>query len=142
MSRLQLFDPELNDPIEAMFKRFMAPMRLDQPMPPMAMRLDVSEKDDAYIIKADLPGVKKEDINIRIEGNVVHIEAQAKQEKEVKSEDEKVLRSERYYGVLSRTLSLAEDVDEDKATARYENGVLTLELPKKTTSTAKHLTIQ
>lgn len=142
MSRLQLFDPDLSDPAEALFRRFFAPMRFESGTPPMSMRLDLSEKEGAYLIKADLPGVKKEDINVRIEGNVVHIEAQSRQEKEVKDKDEKVLRSERYFGTISRTLALADDVDESKANAKYDNGVLTLELPKKQGAAAKRISVQ
>jgi HSP20 family protein len=86
--------------------------------------------------------VKKEDINVRIDGNVVQIDAEVKREKETKGEGGKVLRSERYYGTVSRTFSLADDVDESKADAKYVDGVLTLQLPKKTTTAARKLTVQ
>lgn len=142
MSRLQLFDSDLNDSMESMFRRFFAPTRFESGLPPMSMRLDVAEKDGAYLIKADLPGVKKEDISIRIDGNLVHIEAQSRQEKETRDEKEKILRSERHYGTISRTLGLAEDVDDAKANARYENGVLTLELPKKQGAATRRITVQ
>lgn len=74
-------------------------------------------------------------------GNIVQIDAESKQEKEVK-EKGKLLRSERYYGSISRTFSLSQDVDEAKAVAKYENGVLNLELPKKETTASKRLTVQ
>ncbi|WP_338052439.1 Hsp20/alpha crystallin family protein [Rhodoferax sediminis] len=106
------------------------------------MRLDLSEKDNTYVVKADLPGVKKEDINVRIDGNVVQIDAEVKQEKETKGNGNKVLRSERYYGNVSRTFSLAQDVDDTKAQAKYADGVLTLELPKKATAASKKLAVQ
>jgi HSP20 family protein len=142
MSRLQLFDPDLNDPMEAMFRRLFWPARIESPIPSMSMRLDVAEKDGAYLIKADLPGVRKEDISIRIEGNLVHIEAQSRQEKETRGEGEKILRSERHYGTISRTLGLAEDVDDAKANARYDNGVLTLELPKRKGAATRRIAVQ
>ena len=85
--------------------------------------------------------MKKEDINVRIDGNIVQIDAEVKEEKDTK-EGGKLLRSERYYGAISRAFTLAQDVDEAKATAKCENGVLTLVLPKKTTSMSKKLTIQ
>jgi HSP20 family protein len=78
---------------------------------------------------------------VRIDGNLVQIDAETKGEKEVKENGGKVLRNERYYGSVSRSFSLTQDVDETKASAKYENGVLTLELPKKATSASKRLTI-
>jgi HSP20 family protein len=106
------------------------------------MRVDVSELDNAYEVKADIPGVKKEDINVRIDGNVVQIDAEVKRESESKDKGGKVLRSERYYGNISRSFSLADDVDEAKAEAKYAEGVLTLKLPKKTTAAARKVAVQ
>ena len=140
MSNLRVFEPAL-DSFESMFKRLMTPMRFESEARALEMRVDVSEKDNAYTVRADLPGVKKEDINVRIDGNIVQIDAEVKEEKDTK-EGGKVLRSERYYGSISRAFTLAQDVDESKATAKCENGVLTLVLPKKTTTTSKKLTIQ
>ncbi|MES2228314.1 MAG: Hsp20/alpha crystallin family protein [Pseudomonadota bacterium] len=91
-------------------------------------------------MKADVPGVAKDDIDVRIDGNQVTISAEIKKEQEEKK-DGRVLRSERQYGYASRTFSLACDVDEAKSVARYENGVLQLTLPKKTTSGSKRLPI-
>lgn len=106
------------------------------------MRVDVTEKDNAYLVKADIPGVKKEDINVRIDGNIVQIDAEVKREKETKGNGDKILRSERYWGNISRTFSLAQDVDDSKVVAKYADGVLTLELPKKATSETKKITVQ
>jgi HSP20 family protein len=141
MTRLQLFEPAFTAPFESAFRRFFSPARLDMDIQPLDMRLDVSEKEHAYIVKADIPGVKKEDINVRIDGNVVQIDAEIKHEKESRGDGGKVLRSERYYGTVSRTFSLGQDVDEAKADARYADGVLTLELPKKATAASKKLAI-
>jgi HSP20 family protein len=141
MASLRLFDPTLNDPLDTMFRRFLSPMRMDRNLEELDIRVDVTEKDGAFKVRADLPGVKKEDINVRIDGNIVQIDAETKKEKDVKEEDGKVLRSERYYGSVSRTFSLAQDVDEAKAVAKYEDGVLTLDLPKKATTTSKRLAI-
>lgn len=142
MSNLRLFDPTLNDPVESMFRRFMAPLRLDRHLDELDIRVDVTEKDGIFKVRADLPGVKKEDINVRIDGNLVQIEAQTQEEKEVKGEGGKVLRSERYCGTVSRSFTLTQEVDDAKASAKYENGVLTLELPKKASSASKRLAIQ
>ena len=126
---------------ESAFRRFFSPARFDAEAQTLDMRLDVSENDKAYVVKADVPGVKKEDINVRIDGNVVQIDAEVKREKETKGEGGKVLHSERYHGTVSRTFSLGQDVDEAKADAKYADGVLTLELPKKASAAARKLTV-
>ena len=142
MSNLRLFDPTFTDNFDTAFRRFFAPTAFESEVPELKMRIDVTEKDNAYEVKADIPGVKKEDINVRIDGNVVQIDAQVKREKETKGNGDKVLRSERYYGNVSRTFSLADDVDDAKAEAKYADGVLTLALPKRTTAASKKVTVQ
>ena len=104
------------------------------------IRMDVSEKENAYIVHADMPGLKKEDIKIEIDGNEVSISAETKNEKDVKDGD-RVLRSERYYGKVSRSFTLAQEVDEAAASAKYENGVLELALPKKAVVKAKLVSV-
>jgi HSP20 family protein len=103
--------------------------------------MDLKEDDNAYTVHADIPGVKKEDIHVNIEGNQVSISAETRMEKEEKK-GEKVLRSERYCGKVARSFTLAHDVDESKAQAKYSDGVLELTLPKKAASAAKRLAIQ
>jgi len=142
MSNLRLIHPAFNDNFESVLRRFLAPVASDVETPVLKMRVDVSEKDNAYEVKADIPGVKKEDINIRIDGNIVQIDAEVKREKETKGNGDKVLCSERYCGNVSRTFSLADDVDESKAEAKYADGVLTLQLPKKVTAASKKLAVQ
>lgn len=104
------------------------------------IRMDVSEKENAYIVHADMPGLKKEDIKIEIDGNEVSISAETKNDKGVKDGD-RVLRSERYYGKVSRSFTLAQEVDEAAASAKYENGVLELALPKKAVAKAKLVSV-
>lgn len=142
MTNLRLFDPAFGDNLESTMRRFFSPAAWEQELPALKMRVDVTERDNAYEVKADIPGVKKEDINVRIDGNVVQIDAEVKRESESKDKGGKVLRSERYTGTVSRTFSLADDVDEAKAEAKYADGVLTLQLPKKTTAAARKLTVQ
>jgi HSP20 family protein len=142
MSNLRLLDPAFSQPFESALSRFFSPAAFDTEAVAPKLRIDVSEKDNAYVVKADIPGVKKEDIKVRIDDNVVQIDAEVKQEKETKSDGGKVLRSERYYGAISRAFSLAQNVDESKAQAKYADGVLTLELPKKAAATSKNLTVQ
>ena len=128
MANLTRYDPfgDLDD----MFKGFMLrPVQIEQQVP--QIRMDVKENDGAYMIRADIPGVKKDDIKVSVDGNVVSISAEVKQEKEEK-QGERVIRSERYRGAVSRSFSLGQDVDESAAQAKYADGVLELTLPKKT----------
>jgi HSP20 family protein len=119
---------------------FMQPLRFDG-QPDVQIKMDVSEDDKAYIVHADIPGVKKDDIHVKIDGNQVLISAEVKNEKEVK-EGARLLRSERYFGSVSRAFSLAQDVDESAAEAKYMEGVLELKLPKKQAESKKELVIQ
>lgn len=130
-----------DDAFDDLFRGFfMRPVRFDG-QPEVQIKMDVSEDDKAYTVHAEIPGVKKEDIHVSIEGNQVAISAEIKNEKEVK-EGEKVLRSERYYGKASRAFTLGQDVDDAAAQAKYNNGVLELILPKKVTAKAKRLTVE
>jgi len=142
MSNLRLLDPAFTDTFENTMRRFFSPVAWETDAPSLKMRVDVSELDNAYEVKADIPGVKKEDINVRIDGNIVQIDAEVKRESETKGNGGKVLRSERYHGTVSRSFSLADDVDEGKAEAKYADGVLTLKLPKKATAAARKLAVQ
>ena len=145
MTRLSLFEPSVSDSFETMLRRLRTPWHLEKDLlDEMDVRVDVVEKEGIYKVRADLPGVKKENINVRIDGNVVQIDAETQDAKEFKEEGGKVVRSERYYGSVSRTFSLAEDVDESKATAKYSDGVLSLELPKKapSSSASKRIKVQ
>ena len=94
------------------------------------IKMDVFEDDKAYHVKAEVPGVKKEDIHVAVEDNQVSITAEVKREKEEKK-GETALRSERYYGMQSRSFMLMHDVDQGKAEAKYQDGILELTLPKK-----------
>jgi HSP20 family protein len=104
-------------------------------------RVDVSENDGSFTIRAEIPGVKKEDINITIENDQIAISAEVKNEKDVKN-GERVLRSERYYGKVFRAFSLGQPVDENTAVAKYTDGVLELTLPKKAVVNAKRISIE
>jgi len=127
--------------IDDLFKGFFVRPVAFEGQPQMQIKMDVKESDGAYTVHADIPGVKKDDIHVTIEGNQVSISAEVKKEKEEKQGD-KVLRSERYYGKVARSFTLAQDVDEATAQAKYADGVLELTLPKKAVSSAKKLAIQ
>lgn len=94
------------------------------------IRMDVKEADGKYLVNADIPGVKKDDIHVSIEGNRVSIRAEVRQEKEA-GQGERMICCERSYGMASRSFSLADEVDQSKVQAKYADGVLELTLPKK-----------
>jgi len=89
--------------------------------------VDMYETEDQVVVKAALPGIKPEDIDVKIVGNSLSIKGEVKQEQEHKGRQ--YIRRERRYGSFSRVISIP-DVDADKVTAEFENGVLTLKLPK------------
>jgi HSP20 family protein len=143
MSNLRLLDPMFGDNLEGALRRFFStPSMLESEQAPLRMRIDVAESDKAFNVKADLPGVKKEDISVKVDGDVVTIEAQTKSEKETRGNGDRVLRSERYAGSIVRSFSLGQDVDDKAVQARYADGVLSLELPKKAQQAASRITIQ
>ncbi len=140
MANITRYDPfnELDDMFKGLFVR---PMRFDLDVAPqMRMKIDVTKADDSYTVKADIPGVKKDDIQVSVEGNEVTISGEIKKETEEKKGEE-VLRSERYYGKISRSFTLPHDVDESKVTAKYADGVLKLSLPTKAASKTKKITV-
>jgi HSP20 family protein len=103
------------------------------------LRLDVSEDDRCYFVKAEMPGVSKDDIKISVEGNQVSIAAEVK--KAQNEEGKNMLCAECFYGQVYRSFTLGQPVDDEKADAKYENGVLMLTLPKKTVGAAHKLTV-
>ncbi len=140
MNELRVNDLFEMDPLETSLRNLLRPWRFENVERAPQIKIDLSEHDDSYMVKADIPGVRKEDIDVRIDRNQVTISAEVKNEKE-EMKDGRVLRSERQYGFASRTFALAGDVDDTKADAKYQNGVLELRLPKKSTSSNKRLAI-
>ena len=140
MANLTRYNP-VDDAFDDLFRGFfMRPVRVEG-APEIQIKMDVKEDDKAYTVHAEIPGVKKEDIHVSIDGNQVAVSAEVKNEKEVK-EGEKVLRSERYYGKVSRAFTLGQDVDEAAAQAKYNDGILELTLPKKAAAKSRRLNIE
>ena len=142
-SALTRFDP-FSD-IDDIFRDFFtAPaLRSTDAMPPI--RLDVSETERDYTIKAEIPGVQKDDIKVAIDGKRVSISAEVKQEKSAEGAgtgSPSLLRSERFYGQQYRSLTLPQNVDDGAAQAKYQDGILELTLPKKAGGGGKQLSIQ
>jgi len=130
------------DPFEDLFRGFFVrPVEFGSQGEAPQMRVDVKENPEGYTLHAELPGVTKEDIQVHIDGPVVSISAERKDAREQK-DGERVLRTERYYGKVSRSFQLGQDIDESRSVARFEDGVLVLELPKKLEVQAKRLSIQ
>jgi len=138
-TELTRFDPFMD--IDDVFNRFMLrPIsRGGMELEPQ-IRMDVKEVDGEYRIDAEIPGVKKDDIHVTIDGKRVSISAEVKQEKEVK-EGERLIRCERSYGMTSRSFNLADEVDQSKVQAKYNNGILELTLPKKPGAARKEISI-
>lgn len=127
------------DPFDDFFRGYMVkPFQLEASAP--QIKMDVKEDEKAYTVHAEIPGVKKGDIHVDIDKNRVSISAEAKRESEEKK-GEIVLRSERYYGAVSRSFTLENEIDEAAAVANYADGVLELTLPKKTASVSRRLTV-
>lgn len=116
------------------------PFNGDQETSPQ-IKIDLVENDNEYSVRAEIPGVRKEDINVSVEGSRVSISAEAMQEKK-EMKGGKAIWCECSHGASYRCFTLDSEVDETKAEASYENGVLELTLPKKTGGTAKHLQVK
>ncbi|MDD2608964.1 MAG: Hsp20/alpha crystallin family protein [Giesbergeria sp.] len=119
---------------------YVRPLHGDPLPTPSQMKVDVKETDGGYTVQAEVPGVPKEDIHVSVEGNVVSLRAEVRQ-LDQQVEGEKVLRSERYFGQVARSFQLPADIDTARAKAKYDNGVLTLTLPKKQGGNAQRLAI-
>lgn len=140
MNDLRVNDLLALEPMEDLFRGFMRPWRSELTARVPQIKLDLSETENSFVIKADVPGVRKEDIDVRIDGNQVTIGAEVKKESDEKK-DGRVIRSERQYGYASRAFTLSCAVDESKAEAKMQDGVLRLTLPKKTTTSSRRLPI-
>jgi HSP20 family protein len=141
IARFNVLDNTLDELMRGFFVR---PMNFENPAAttaPVQLRIDVSENENGFTVHADIPGAKKDDIQVAIDGNQVEISAEVKNEREVK-EGEKVLRSERYFGKVYRAFTLAHDIDETATEARYADGVLELKLPKRASAKVKRISIQ
>jgi HSP20 family protein len=142
MANITRFDP-FNELVDDFFKGFVVrPVAYEgrgEMLP--RMKVDVAEKNGAYTVTAELPGVKKDDIQVTIDGAQVTLAAEVKREKEV-TQDERVLHTERTFGKVTRSFTLPQEVDEGKAEAKFRDGVLELTLPKKAAAARQQITIQ
>lgn len=140
MARLSVYDP-FAEVFPEIFRGLLTPVRANG-AEAAEIRIEVRESAREYQVQAELPGVRKDDIQVQIDGNRVSITAEVKRASADKPDGERLLRSERFYGPLSRSFSLGSEIDDQNAGARFENGVLILTLPKQVSPTARRLTIQ
>ena len=138
VSRGSLFDDFFKDIAPGFYVR---PLHGENLPAPSQIKVDVKETEGGYTVQAEVPGVPKEDIHVSVEGNVVSLRAEVRQ-LDQKTEGEKVLRSERYYGSVARSFQLPADIDAAQAKAKYDNGILTLTLPKKLNNSSQRLNIE
>jgi HSP20 family protein len=137
MANITRFNPfDLDEAFRGFFRAPALPEAAD-----LKIKVEVKEDEKAYTVHADIPGVKKEDIQVEVKGDAISIRAEVKKEKEEKK-GEKTLHSERYYGMVSRSFTLPAEVDEKATVAKYKDGVLDLTLPKKTGSSTSRIAIQ
>lgn len=137
MMDIARWDPFEDSPFE-LFPALLRPM--NRRAATWTPRMDVFEREDAYGMAVELPGVAKNDIQVSIYDNRVTVSAETREEKEAGKEANWLLR-ERSVGKVSRSIALPEAVDETTAEARHIDGVLYLTLPKKQASRSKRLTI-
>jgi HSP20 family protein len=140
MNELRVNDPFALEPMDEMLRSMLRPWRADLAERAPQIKLDVHEDDASYTVRVELPGVKKDDIDVRIDGRQVTVSAEVKKEQDEKKEG-RVLRSERHYGYASRSFTLACEVDEARSAAKVQDGILELTLPKKTKTSAKRLPV-
>ncbi len=143
MASITRYDP-FNELVDDFFKGFLVrPVAYENGRSEALarMKVDVAERNGAYLVTAELPGVRREDINVSIDGAQVSLTAELKREKET-SQDERVLHAERVYGKATRSFTLPQEVDEEKAEAKFRDGVLELTLPKKQAAARRQISIQ
>jgi HSP20 family protein len=140
MNALQVYGPFADAGFEDLVRTFFKPVRESREAA-APIKVDVTEQKDAFVVRAEVPGVTKDEIHVTIEGNQVTISAEVKRESEQK-DGERVLRSERYFGAVYRSFVLPVELDEEHSQAKYENGVLELTLAKKPQVAGRKLTIQ
>jgi HSP20 family protein len=141
MQNVISYDPRSDTGYDELFRGFFKPVRMEGAPTPVTIKMDVSETDNGYVVHSEMPGVKKEDIDVAIEGNQVTITAEVKQQWE-KKEGDRMLRNERYFGNIYRSFTLPVDLDESACEAKYDNGVLELKLVKKAAAPGKRLAIR
>ena len=126
---------------ELFFRRLTRPFEI-APAISGEIKIDITENDKDYEVRAEIPGAKKEDIRISVDGNFVSISAEAKKEKEEKAKAGRLLVRETSYGAVSRGFSLGSEIDDKGVVAKLEDGILKLTLPKREGAKARRIEVQ
>ena len=137
LTRLDRFD----DFMPEFFRRFARPFAWSEATAPTEIRIDVVENDKDYEVRAEVPGAKKDDIRVSVDGNFVSITTETRKEREEKAGG-RTLVKESCYGSASRGFSLAHEINAKAVVAKLENGVLKLTLPKSEGSASRSIPIQ
>jgi HSP20 family protein len=137
MTRFDAFN-DVNDLLKGLFVR---PMVLGTDLPVHSIKLDVARAGDSYSVKAEMPGVSKDDIHVSVDGSLVTIAGEVKRESEEKKGKD-IVHSECYYGKVSRSFTLPQEIDAGKVDAKYADGVLNLTLPLKSKSSGQRVTVK
>ena len=140
MSAVTRFDP-FDQMFPDMIRRYAMPAPFAKDMP-AEIRIDVTENDKDYQVRAEIPGARKEDIRVSVDGNFVSIASEFRKEKEEKKSGGRVLVKETYAGSASRGFSLAQEIDASKVVAKLEDGVLNLTLPQREGAGVRTVAIQ
>jgi len=141
MTNVTRYDP-FNELVDDLFKGFFVrPLAFEPRAELVRMKLEVAEKNGTYLVTAELPGVRKEDINVTVDGAQVTLAAEVKREKEA-AENDRLLHTERSFGKVTRTFTLPQELDEAKVEAKFRDGILELALPKKAAAQRKPIAIQ
>ena len=138
MANLSVYDP-FSTRFNRLFNSMLQPVIYEEPRA-IELKVDVTEDDKTYVVRADIPGVKKDDIKVEVDGNLVSISAEMKRTKEEKKNGN-IVCAERYEGSVYRSFTLGQEVDQATAVAKYTDGVLELTLPKKANGKARQLSI-
>jgi len=139
MNALTRFD-RFDDFMPEFFRRFARPFGLEDAAP-AEIRINVTENDKDYEVRAEMPGAKKDDVRVSVDGNFVSISAEVRKEKEEKSAGRQLVR-ESYYGSVSRGFSLAHEIDSKAVVAKLDDGILKLTLPKREGTAARMIAVQ
>jgi len=115
--------------LDRVLQNFLSPRWIEEAAGDLAFPLDVVERENEFVINAEIPGAKKEDISVTLENGVLTVSAEVKGES-VEKDGDRVVRQERRYGKYVRSLRLGTQVDEKNIKAQYKDGVLQLTLPK------------
>ncbi len=127
-------DDEFDRWYDSVFRKFFSPERVWVPA------IDIAENDGNIEIRAEIPGMNKEDLKVVVEGDVLSISGERKKESETK--DKKYHRIERYYGKFNRIINLPYAVESDKVKAQYKDGILTITLPKPESAKSKEIEVE